>query len=120
MAAALLMGSVGFLGWRVAGTNTAYPFLLFAPVVTGMATPLTVPAATAAIVDAAPQEAAGVATAVLNVARQPGNAVGVALFDTLTATAGQFVNGLHASAVIACVAALLALLAGRSVQAQAA
>ncbi|MBP2705515.1 MFS transporter [Microbispora sp. RL4-1S] len=116
MAVALLTGTAGFLGWLVAGPDTAYPLLLFALIVTGLATPLTVPAATAAIIESAPVEAAGVATAVFNVARQVGNAVGVAMFGALAATTG-LIGGLHTSALIACAAffagALLALFAGR-------
>jgi DHA2 family methylenomycin A resistance protein-like MFS transporter len=92
MTAALLFGSVGFLGWLAAGPATPYPALLFALVTTGLATPLTVPAATAAIIESAPARA-GVASAVFNVARQIGNAVGVGLFGNLT--------GLHLAAVTA-------------------
>lgn len=121
MAAALLLGTVGFLGWLVAQGDTPYPMLLFALVITGLATPLTVPAATAAMIESAPADATGVATAVFNVARQVGNAVGVALFGTLTATSGHLIDGLHRSAVIACVAfftgAMLALNSGRRLSA---
>lgn len=116
MAAALLLGTFGFLGWLVAGPDTAYPLLLFALVATGLATPLTVPAATAAIIESAPAEAVGVATAIFNVARQIGNAVGVAMFGALAATTGV-IGGLRWSALIACGAfltgALLAVFAGR-------
>lgn len=117
MAAALLLGSAGFLGWLAAGPDTSYPALLFALVATGLATPSTVPAATAAIIESAPKEKAGVASAVFNVSRQIGNAVGVALFGTLTVASASMYDGLHRSAVIASVAffigASLALLAGR-------
>lgn len=123
MAGALLLGSVGFLGWLAAGPHTAYPVLLFALVATGLATPTTVPAATAAIIESAPASGAGVAAAVFNVARQTGNAVGVALFGTLAAAGGHLVSGLHVSAVIASAAfligSLLALAAGRRVGAPA-
>jgi DHA2 family methylenomycin A resistance protein-like MFS transporter len=113
MTAALLLGSAGFLGWLVAGPDTPYPALLFALVATGLATPLTVPAATAAIIESAPAGRAGVASAVFNVARQIGNAVGVALSGTLLSRYG----GLHVFAEVASAAflagALLAVLAGR-------
>ncbi|MFI7538700.1 MFS transporter [Streptosporangium sp. NPDC049376] len=101
MAGALLLGAFGFLGWLVAGPDTPYWQLLFALVATGLATPTTVPAATAAIVQAAPDANAGVASAVFNVARQIGNSVGVALFSTLTATSAPLVPGLHTAALIA-------------------
>ncbi|MBB4920623.1 MFS transporter [Streptosporangium saharense] len=93
MAGALLLGAAGFLGWLLAGPGTPYWQLLPALVITGLATPATVPAATAAIVQAVPDDSAGVASAVFNVARQIGNAVGVALFST--------VPGLHPAALIA-------------------
>jgi DHA2 family methylenomycin A resistance protein-like MFS transporter len=117
MAAALLLGSAGFLGWLVAGPGTPYLALLFALVATGLATPSTVPAATAAIIESAPSEKAGVASAVFTVSRQIGNAVGVALFGTLTVASASPYDGLHTSALIASVAfftgAMLALLARR-------
>ncbi len=117
MIAALLLGAVGFLGWLSAGPHTPYPVLLFALIATGLATPMTVPAATAAIIESAPAERSGVASAVFNVCRQIGNAVGVALFGTLAVTSASMFDGLHLSAAIASAAFLLgsalAFLAGR-------
>ncbi|MGW0143858.1 MFS transporter [Streptomyces calvus] len=86
MTGALLLGAAGFVGWMLAGPFTPYWMLLPALIATGLATPSTVPAATAAIVHAAPAENAGVASAVFNVARQLGNALGVALFASLIAS----------------------------------
>ncbi|MGK5629757.1 MFS transporter [Streptomyces sp. URMC 123] len=104
MTCALLLGAVGFLGWLLAGPETPYGVLLFALIATGLATPTTVPAATASIVQAAPNHRAGVASAVFNVARQTGNSLGVALFSTLIATSTNLVAGFHAAAVIAAAA----------------
>ncbi|MEV0275714.1 MFS transporter [Streptomyces sp. NPDC050610] len=115
MAWGLLLGAVGFLGWLAAGTGTSYAWLLLPLVVTGFGVPMTVPAATAAIMESAPADGAGMASAVFNVARQVGNAIGVALFGTLAATGGSLVAGVHLSAVIASGAfALGALLAWRT------
>ncbi|MFF2364000.1 MFS transporter [Streptomyces sp. NPDC058122] len=108
MAGALVLGSAGFLGWLAAGPDTSYPVLLFALMATGLATPVTVVAATVAIMEASPADKAGVASAVFNVSRQVGSAVGVALFGTLLGAAGGMVGGLHAAAVIASAAFLLA------------
>ncbi|WP_079102751.1 MFS transporter [Streptomyces sp. TP-A0356] len=108
MAGALLLGSAGFLGWLAAGPDTPYPVLLFALMATGLATPVTVVAATVAIMEASPADKAGVASAVFNVSRQVGSAMGVALFGTLLGATGGMIGGLHASAVIAAVAFLLA------------
>ncbi len=123
MTGALLLGAAGFVGWLLAGPDTPYWMLLPALIATGLATPSTVPAATAAIVHAAPAENAGVASAVFNVARQLGNALGVALFASLIASR-DLVSGLHISALIASaaffVAALLALSSWRNAKARAA
>ncbi|WP_369142770.1 MFS transporter [Streptomyces sp. R44] len=117
MAGALLLGSAGFLGWLAAGPDTPYPVLLFALMATGLATPVTVVAATVAVMEASPADKAGTASAVFNVSRQVGSAMGVALFGTLTGATGGLVGGLRVSAVIAAVAFLLAsalaVLAGR-------
>jgi DHA2 family methylenomycin A resistance protein-like MFS transporter len=84
---------------------------------TGLATPVTVVAATVAVMEASPAEKAGTASAVFNVSRQVGNAMGVALFGTLVGTANGITGGLHVSAVIAAVAFLsasvLAVVTGR-------
>ncbi|MEX0172629.1 MFS transporter [Streptomyces sp. LMG1-1-1.1] len=108
MAGALLLGSVGFLGWLAAGPDTPYPVLLFALMATGLATPVTVVAATVAVMEASPAEKAGTASAVFNVSRQVGSAMGVALFGTLVGTTDGMIGGLHVSAVIAAVAFLSA------------
>ncbi|MFC8715816.1 MFS transporter [Kitasatospora sp. NPDC057198] len=109
MAGALLLGAAGFLGWLAAGPDTPYPVLLFALVATGLATPVTVVAATVAVLEAAPPGAAGTASAVFNVARQVGSSLGVALFGTLLGGLGP-VPGLHASALVAAGAFLLGAL----------
>ncbi|MEU1376354.1 MFS transporter [Streptomyces triculaminicus] len=101
MICGLFLGSAGFLGWLLAGSDTAYPVLLFALVATGLGQTMTALSSTAAIIESAPADGAGVASAVFNVSRQVGSAVGVALFGTLTATAGHLTDGLHVSAVIA-------------------
>jgi DHA2 family methylenomycin A resistance protein-like MFS transporter len=107
MAGALLLGAFGFLGWLAAGPGTPYPVLLFALMATGLATPVTVVAATVAVMEAAPAHQAGVASAAFNVSRQVGSAIGVALFGTLIGATGSLVTGLHVSALIATTAFLL-------------
>ncbi|GGY04366.1 MFS transporter [Streptomyces minutiscleroticus] len=117
MAAGLALGALGFLGWLPAGPHTPYPVLLFALIATGLGQTLTALSATAAIVDTAPAAGVGIASAVFNVARQVGSAVGVALFGTLATTASDFTEGLRLSACLAATAfatgALLALPARR-------
>ena len=67
------------------------------PVGFGMA--FKMPAATAAIIEAAPAQRAGIASGVLNASRQAGGAIGVALLGTLIA-GGAFVPGLHVAMAV--------------------
>lgn len=67
---------------------------------TGFGISFTMPAATAATIEAAPAHRTGVASGVLNAARQVGGAIGVALLGTLVA-AGPFVNGMHLALIAA-------------------
>ena len=80
---------------------------------------MTMPAATAAIIESAPPERAGIASGVLNASRQAGGAIGVALLGTLVES-GSFVPGLHvamlvAGAVFLCAAGVAALTVERRV-----
>ncbi len=94
MLVGLLCGTAGFLGLIAAASRTAYPWLVAPLVAAGFGMAFTMPAATAAIIEAAPASRAGIASGVLNAARQAGGAIGVALLGTLIAR-GPFVTGLH-------------------------
>lgn len=99
MIAGGLIGTAGFLLLSRLDAHSGYlamllPFLLIPG---GMG--LAVPAMTTAILAGVEREASGVASAVLNTARQAAGAIGVALFGALAAN-GQVVPGLHLSAVI--------------------
>jgi DHA2 family methylenomycin A resistance protein-like MFS transporter len=65
------------------------------------------PAATTAIIAAAPAERAGIASGVLNASRQAGGAIGVALLGTLVGS-GAFIPGLRAAMLVASAAFFLA------------
>ncbi|WP_214411702.1 DHA2 family efflux MFS transporter permease subunit [Sphaerisporangium fuscum] len=99
MAWGLVIGGAGLLGWLVAGPGTGYRALVVPMVLTGFGTGFTMPAATAAIMEAAPAELGGAASAVLNAARQTGSALGVAMVGTLVAGAGV-VGGLHVAVIV--------------------
>lgn len=74
------------------------------------------PAATTAVVDAAPSERVGVAAAVLTTARQVGSLLGVALLSTLLAASHGFLPGMGRGLLLASGAFLLGgLLAARSI-----
>ncbi len=96
MLAGLLCGAAGFAGLIVAGSTTPYAVLVAPLIAAGFGMAFTMPAATAAVIDAAPADRAGIASGVLNAARQTGGAIGVALLGTLIA-GHAFVDGLHAA-----------------------
>lgn len=83
----LTLSAAGLLGLIVTGPSTPYPVLVLPMIASGLAMSLTMPAATAAVVEAAPEALSGLASAVVNAARQLGGALGVALLGSLIATA---------------------------------
>jgi MFS transporter, DHA2 family, methylenomycin A resistance protein len=116
MLAGLSLGALGFAGLIAAGQSTDYLLLVPALIAAGFGMALTMPAATAAVIEAAPAERAGIASGVLNAGRQAGGAIGVALLGTLI-SAGAFVTGMHlAMAVSAGAFALAAVVALATVE----
>jgi DHA2 family methylenomycin A resistance protein-like MFS transporter len=121
MIAGLALGGSGLLGWLVAGPDSCY-FLLIAPLMAaGFGMALTMPAATASVMGSAPPDRAGLASGVVNTARQVGGVVGVALLGTLVSHRTRFIPGLHVSVVIAAAAfflgcTLTVLLVARPIQ----
>jgi len=65
----------------------------------GMA--LTMPAATASVIEAAPADRGGIASGVINAARQSGGVLGVALLGSMVHARAAFISGLHAGLLIA-------------------
>ena len=96
----LTAASAGFLGLIVAGAHTSYAILVAPLIAIGFGMAMTMPAATAAIIESAPPERAGIASGVLNASRQAGGAIGVALLGTLVES-GSFVPGLHVAMLVA-------------------
>ena len=106
MLVGLLLGAAGFAALVVAGGSTAYALLVPGLAAVGFGMAFTMPAATAATIEAAPAERAGIASGVLNAARQAGGAIGVALLGTLLA-GSSFVPGLHLAMAVSAAAFLL-------------
>jgi MFS transporter, DHA2 family, methylenomycin A resistance protein len=109
MLAGLICGAAGFACLIVAGDTTSYPLLVPGLITAGFGMAFTMPAATAATIESAPADRVGIASGVLNAARQAGGAIGVALLGTLLA-GSSFVPGLHIA--MAASAAAFALGAG--------
>ena len=97
----LLVGGVGLLGMASAGAQTPYGALVAPLAATGFGMALTMPAATASVMEAAPGGRGGIASGVVNAARQSGSVLGVALLGTLVAGRTTFITGLHVGLVIA-------------------
>jgi MFS transporter, DHA2 family, methylenomycin A resistance protein len=100
MIAGLLLGGTGLVGLVVAGHTTSYPLLVPPLIAAGFGMAFTMPAATTAIIGAAPAERAGIASGVLNASRQAGGAIGVALLGTFVGN-GAFIPGLRTAMVVA-------------------
>jgi MFS transporter, DHA2 family, methylenomycin A resistance protein len=94
MLVGLICGAAGFAGLIAAGRSTSYLVLVPGLVAAGFGMAFTMPAATAATIESAPADRAGIASGVLNAGRQAGGAIGVALLGTLLA-GSSFVPGLH-------------------------
>lgn len=96
----LLFGVAGFLGMALIGPNTSYVAIAFPMLAIGIAGGMVTPAATAALMGAADQAHSGIASGVLNTARQVGAATGVALFGALIADDGHFLAGMRAALLV--------------------
>jgi DHA2 family methylenomycin A resistance protein-like MFS transporter len=101
MLAGLVAGAAGLFGLIAAGADTPYALLVAPLVATGAGMAFTMPAATTAVVEAAPAALAGVAAGLINAARQAGGAIGVAVLGALVSGRGAFLTGLHTSMAIA-------------------
>lgn len=107
MIVGLGLGAAGLAGWVVAGARTPYLLVVPSLVATGFGMAMTMPAATAAVMGAAPRDRGGVASGVLNTARQVGGTVGISLLGALVAQRSWFVPGMRLGAGLAAGAFLL-------------
>ncbi|HEY1634827.1 MAG TPA: MFS transporter [Acidimicrobiales bacterium] len=108
MLAGLCMGGAGLLALAVVvGTRGAYVLLLAPFVAAGLGMSFTMPAATAAVMEAAPPERGGLASGTINAARQVGGVIGVALLGTLVTGRATFIPGLRVGLAVAAAAFLL-------------
>jgi DHA2 family methylenomycin A resistance protein-like MFS transporter len=101
MLAGLLVGAAGLFSLTAPGAHGPYAVLIVPFLAVGLGMSFTMPAATAAVMEAAPTERAGLASGTLNAARQVGGVLGVALLGTLVTQQRHFVTGLHLDMAIA-------------------
>ncbi|WP_175921527.1 MFS transporter [Burkholderia latens] len=102
MLAGALVAALGYGSLHFVDGSTPLPLLLvpFLLIPAGMG--FAVPAMTTAVLASVEQERAGIASAVLNTARQAGGAMGVAAFGALAGGGGAWrtVGGLHAETAV--------------------
>ena len=101
MLTGLLLGGAGLLAMAVAGAHSPYLMLAVPMIAAGSGMALTVPAATSSVLESAPPDRGGVASAVVNAARQAGGVLGVAILGSLVPVPAAFVTGLRAGLAIA-------------------
>ena len=90
----------GLLGLLVARADTPYVLLVAPLAAAGFGMAFTMPAATAAVMGAVPDDRGGIASGVINAARQVGGVIGIAVLGALVARRATFLPGLHAAVVI--------------------
>ncbi|MFG2722450.1 MFS transporter [Streptomyces sp. NPDC048416] len=98
-------------------TPTLLAAFLLVPLALGCG--ISIPALTAAMMEALPQERAGLAAGVLNAGRQVAGALSIAVFGSLVAGGGGFIPGLRTSLLVAAVlfaVSALATLRMRAIQ----
>lgn len=89
----LTLASLGSLLLVAAVEHSAYALFLAELSLVGIGSGFAIPPATEAVVSSAPDEKAGIASAVVNASRQTGGVLGVALLGSLAD--GELVAGLH-------------------------
>ncbi len=109
MLVGLVVGGAGLVGLVVAGAHSSYWVLVVPLTASGLGMSLVMPAATAAVMEAAPSERGGLASGTLNAARQLGGTIGIALLGTLVAHRATFVGGLRIAMPVAGGAFILAV-----------
>jgi DHA2 family methylenomycin A resistance protein-like MFS transporter len=106
MLAGLTIGGAGLLGIALSGAHAPYALLVAPMAAAGFGMALTMPAATASVMDAAPADRGGIASGVINAARQAGGVLGVALLGTLVS--GASLSGVLPTALIVAAGAFFA------------
>ncbi len=101
MIAGLIIGGIGFFALLIVGRHAPSYLLLALPLAAiGFGTAFTMPAATIAVINAAPKDQAGIASGALNASRQVGSLIGVAIFGTIITTSANFIFGMQITLLI--------------------
>ncbi len=95
----------------IVNTQTSYLLLACIIAVLGFGLALVLPSMTEAVISHAPKAQSGLAAGMLNVSRQVGGVLEVAILGTLVGNLQTFLSGMHIAFVVARSALVLALLA---------
>lgn len=96
----LAIGALGLLLLAGIGRSTPYPLLVVPLMLAGLGMSLTMPAATTAVIEAAPAQHSGLAGGTINAARQTGGLLGIALMGSLVSAHGRFSGDSHAALAV--------------------
>lgn len=99
MLTGLTIGALGLLTLAFSSAGSSYWQLLPSLVALGFGTGYTMPAATAAAIEAAPDRQAGTASGAFNASRQLGSTLGVAVFGALVGSLGGVPAAYHVSVI---------------------
>lgn len=96
MAVGQALAAVGYMSLAGIGRDTSYGAIVAPLLAAGFGTALTVPSMTAAVLANVERQRAGIASGVLNTARQIGGVIGVGAFGSLIAArGGDLISGMH-------------------------
>jgi MFS transporter, DHA2 family, methylenomycin A resistance protein len=111
MVMGLLLSALACFGFVLVETNTSYLLLACLLAVLGFGLSCVLPAMTETVLSYAPRAQSGIAAGMLNVSRQVGGVIGVAILGTLVGNQQTFLSGMHLAFVVAGGVLVLALAA---------
>ena len=105
----LILAAVGCFGFLMVDTQTSYLLLACILAILGGGLALVLPSMTETVISHAPKAQSGIAAGMLNVSRQVGGVIGVAILGALVGNQQTFVSGMHLAFLIAGGVLVLAL-----------
>jgi DHA2 family methylenomycin A resistance protein-like MFS transporter len=109
MVIGLLLSALSCFGFVLVDTQTSYVLLACIIAVLGFGLASVLPAMTESVISHAPRTQSGIAAGMLNVSRQVGGVLGVAILGTLVGNQQTFLWDMHLAFVIAGGGLVLAL-----------
>lgn len=109
MVIGLLLAALGCFSFLMVNTQTSYLLLACIIAILGGGLALVLPSMTETVISHAPKFQSGIAAGMLNVSRQVGGVIGVAILGALVGNQQTFLPGMHIAFVIAGAVLVLAL-----------